>query len=208
MTQNESSDIDNTSDNEITSNSSDDYLYVIHTADPKHPEVFVKAKGSKFKVTVDTGSTIDVIDQDTFKKLQGIKLKSTNVEAYPYNSDKPVEMAGKFDTLLETKRRYTATTFYVTQDSGGCLLSSKTAQELRLVSLHLNQIRKTTKEQEIKVADPELQKILGKHKKVFGGLGKLRGKEIDLIIDPDISGQLHKDITGCHSICVKRLKRA
>ena len=94
ITQNESADIDNKSDNEIISDSSDDYLYAIHTADPKHPEVFVKVKCSKFKVTVDTGSTIDVIDQDTFKKLQGIKLKSTNVKAYPYNFDKPVEMAG------------------------------------------------------------------------------------------------------------------
>ena len=186
MTQNESADIDHKSDNEITSDSSGDYLYVIHTADPKHPEVFVKVKGSKFKVTVDTDSTIDVIDQDTFKKLQGIKLKLTNVKAYPYNFDKPVEMAGKFDALVETKRRYTATTFYVTRNSGGCLLSSKTAQELGLISLHLNQIRETTKEQEIKVADPELQKILGKHKKVFCGLYKLRGKEIDLTIDPDI----------------------
>ena len=52
--------------------------------------------------------------------------------------------------------------------------------------MHLNQICKTTKDQEIKVADPELQKILGKHKNVFRGLGKLRGKEIDLIIDPDM----------------------
>ena len=155
-------------------------------ADPKHLEVFVKVKGSKFKAIVDTGFTIDVIDEDTFKKLQGIKLKSTNVKAYPYNSDKPVEMAWKFDALVETKRRYTATTFYVTQDSGGCLLSYKMAQELELISLHLNQVRKTTMEQEIKVADPELQNILVKHKKVFCGLGKLRGKEIDLIIDPDI----------------------
>ena len=70
MTQNEPADIDNKSDNEITSDSSDYYLYAIHTADPKHPEVFVKVKDSKFKVTVDTGcSTIDVIDQNTFKKL-------------------------------------------------------------------------------------------------------------------------------------------
>ena len=65
MTQNESADIDNKSDNEITSDSSGDYLYAIHTADPKHPEVSVKVKGSKFKVTVDTGSIIDIIDQDT-----------------------------------------------------------------------------------------------------------------------------------------------
>ena len=141
-----------------TSDSSDDYLYAIYTEDPKHPEVFVKVKGSKSKVTVDTSSTVDVIDQDTctFKKLQGIKLKSTNVKAYPYNSDKPVAMAGKFDTLVETKRRCTTTTFYVTQDSGGYFLSSKMAQELGLISLHLNQIRETIKEQEIKVADPRL----------------------------------------------------
>ena len=91
MTEKESSDIDNTSDNGTKSNSSDDYLYAIHTADPKHPEVFVKVKGSKFKVTVDTGSTTDVIDQDTFKKLQGIKLKSTNVKAYPHNWWRPNE---------------------------------------------------------------------------------------------------------------------
>ena len=52
--------------------------------------------------------------------------------------------------------------------------------------MHLRQIRETTKEQEIKVADTELQKILGEHKKVFHGLDKLRDKEIDLIIDPDI----------------------
>ena len=130
------------SDNGTASDGSDDYLYAIHTADPKHPEVFVEVKGSKFKVTVDT---IDVVDQDTFKKLQGIKLKSANVKAYPYNSDKPAEMAGKFDALVETKRKYTATTFYVTQDSGGCLLSFKTAQELGLISSHLNRIRKTTK---------------------------------------------------------------
>ena len=72
MTQKESSDIDNTSDNGTTSDSSDDYLNAIHTGDPKHPEVFVKVKGSKVKLTVDTGSTINVIHQDTFKKLQGI----------------------------------------------------------------------------------------------------------------------------------------
>ena len=46
MTQNESSDIEKTSDNEITSDSSDDYLYAIHMADAKHPEVFLKVKGS------------------------------------------------------------------------------------------------------------------------------------------------------------------
>ena len=116
MTQNESADIDNTSDNEITSDSSDDYICMQFTRKTqlKHPEVFVKVKGSKFIVIVNTGSTIDVIVQDTFKKLQGIKLNSRNVKAYPYNSDKPVEMAGKFDALVETKRIHTATTFYVT----------------------------------------------------------------------------------------------
>ena len=49
MTQKESSDIDNTSDSETTSDSSDDYLYAIHTEDPKHPEVFIKVKAVNSK---------------------------------------------------------------------------------------------------------------------------------------------------------------
>ena len=62
------------------------------------------------------------------------------VKAYPFNSDKPVKMEGKFRTLAESKHEFTVASIYVTSEDGGGLLSSETTQELGLVSLHLNQI--------------------------------------------------------------------
>ena len=49
-------------------------------------------------------------------------------------------MEGKFRALVESKHKFTVATIYVTSEDGGCLLSSKTAQELGLVSFHLNQM--------------------------------------------------------------------
>ena len=92
------------------------------------------------KFTVDTGSTINIIDENTFKQLQNINLQKTHVRAYPFNSSEPVQMTGKFDTLIESRKRLTVATIYVTAQDDGCLLSNTTAQELGLISLHLNQI--------------------------------------------------------------------
>jgi len=54
----------------------------------------------------------------------------------PFNSKTPVQLKGKFIVTLETKRKINVATIYVMADDGGCLLSSKTAQELGLVSLN------------------------------------------------------------------------
>ena len=75
------------------------------------------------KFTVDTGSTINIIDENTFKQLQNINLQKTHVRAYPFNSSEPVQMTGKFDTLIESRKRLTVATIYVTAQDGGRLLS-------------------------------------------------------------------------------------
>ena len=92
------------------------------------------------KFAVDTGSTINIIDENTFKQLQNLNLQKTHVRACSFNSSKPVQMTGKFDTLIESRKRLTIATICVTAQDGGCLLSNTTAQELGLISLHLNQI--------------------------------------------------------------------
>ena len=101
--------------------------------------------GHKFAITVDTAASINVMDQETFLKLKGISLHKTNVKAYTYNATKPVRFLGKFDALVETRRRCATCTFYVVSNhNSGCLLSSHTAQDLGLVCLHENQIQKKT----------------------------------------------------------------
>ena len=148
------------------------------------PKTKVTVGGHTFAITVDTGASINVMDQETFSKLKGISLHKTNVKAYTYNATKPVRFLGKFDALIETRKKYTTCTFYVIADhKSGCLLSSQTAQDLGLVSLHLNEIQKKVS---VKTDDEAVQKIVNKHPEVFNGVGKLKGHSVTLNIDPEV----------------------
>ena len=185
------------SDEESRSNSdseSTEYCYAVDNKQ-KHPQSYVSINGQRIKMTIDTGSSINVIGKNTFAKLRNIKLKPTSVKAYPFNSDKPVKMEGKFRALAESKHKFTVATIYVTTEDGGCLLSSETAQELVLFSLHLNQINKNTtstnSEQQTNpkphAKDKNLQRILDNHARVFSGLGKLNSKQVELAIDETVT---------------------
>ena len=100
---------------------------------------------SKFKITIDTGASINVIDRETYNKIQGMKLSCTNTKAFAYNTNSPVEFLGKFEAMIETRKRMTVATFYVAKgESCRNLLSLNTAQELGLVSIHVDKL--TTKD--------------------------------------------------------------
>ena len=89
--------------------------------------------GAKFKTTIDSGATINVIDHGTFSKMQNITLTRTKTKAFAYDMTSPVEFEGKFDVVIETKKRISVATFYVTKaENCGNLLSLTTAQELGL----------------------------------------------------------------------------
>ena len=134
------------SDDESSSNSDSEdkkYCYAVNNKQ-KYPHASVLINGQRIKMIVDASSSIYVIGKNTFTKLQNIELKPTTVKAYPFNSEKPVKMEGKFRALAESQHKFTVATIYVATEDGGCLLSSETAQELGLVSLHFNQINKDT----------------------------------------------------------------
>ena len=104
-----------------------------------------------------------------------MKLSRTNTKAFAYNTNSPVEFLGKFEAVIETRKGMTVATFYVAKgESCGNLLSLNTAQELGLVSIHVDKL--TTK-------DRTLETILQKNNEVFSGLGKLNGEKIKLDID-------------------------
>ncbi|CAB4007481.1 PREDICTED: uncharacterized protein K02A2.6-like [Paramuricea clavata] len=163
-----------TLDTESNSSSDEDYLYTM-TNTKHNNKVNVKVGGAKFQTTIDSGATINVIDRDTFNKMQEIKLTRTNTKAFAYNTKSPVEFLGKFEAVIETRKRISVATFYVAK-AANCvnLLSLSTAQELGLISLHLDKL--TSK-------DAALENILQKHSKVFSDLGKLKGEKIKLDID-------------------------
>ena len=170
-----------------------DYCYAVNTNYSKAPTTKLKINGKNVKFTVDTGSTINIIDENTFKQLQNINLQKTHVRAYPFNSSESVHMTGKFDTLIESRKRLNVATIYVTAQDGGCLLSNTTAQELGLISLHLNQIDTQTKALRkdkgtglSTINDEKVRNILHKHSTVFQGVGKLNNRQIELLIDKSV----------------------
>ena len=127
-------------------------------------------------MVLDTGATINVIDQETFAKMGNVKLQSTRTKAYAYDCTKPVQFSGKFNAAIERKKRFTVATLYVVKGSNdsGNLMFLSTAKDLGLISLHINQV--TTK-------DGSMDNILQKHSKVFDGLGKLKDTKVSLSID-------------------------
>ncbi|XP_065067305.1 uncharacterized protein K02A2.6-like [Rhopilema esculentum] len=166
--------LDNTSFENMPS-SDEDYLYAVNNGHSKSPKVAVTVCDTVFQMTIDTGAAINVIDQNTFSRMKDVNLQKTNMKAFPYSSSKPVHLKGQFNAVIETKNRLTLATFYVMNDSGsGNLLSSSTAMDLGLISLHLNTLSRN---------DTQIDAILNKYPEVFDGLGKLKDDTVTLSID-------------------------
>ena len=86
-------------------------------------------------------ATINVVDQTNYAKMKRVELKLRNVKVLKYSVKKPVQFVGKFVALIETQKQIAIATFYVAK-TPNChnLVSSKTAQDLDLFSLHLHNI--------------------------------------------------------------------
>jgi hypothetical protein len=79
----------------------------------------------------------------------------------------------------------------VTEADGRCLLSANTAEELELITLHLNQVTTTKPSSKVvpqtkNIPDKGVQRIVNNHSNVFQGQGKLQNKQIEPIIDEAI----------------------
>ena len=181
----------NVSDNDNESSDSDNYCYSVNNTKAQNPYTKLKINNRNVKFTVDTGSSINIIDQQTFEQLGHYTLSKTNIKAYAFNSNVPVKMNGKFTTIVESRRKITVTTIYVTKENGGCLLSGSTAEELGLISLHLNAVQITKSSQTpptlTSIKENGVQRVVQKYPNVFCGLGKLRRHQtVELLVDKDV----------------------
>ena len=179
-------------DQNSATDSNDEYMYTVRPQVSKStsPQVNVNVHEHSFKMTVDTGATINVIDSATFANMTNVVLQNTNVKAFAFNSDKPVKFLGKFEAVIATRKKYTVGTIYVTkQKDSGCLLSFKTAQELGLVQMSLDKIGLSRSSGNQSASDSRLSETLKKYDSVFCGVGKLKGHEVKLNIDSEVIPQ-------------------
>ena len=85
---------------------------------------------------MDTGATINLIDSNTFERVQHkVTLRKSNTKVYAYGSDTPLKLKGQFQAEIESKKQYEVAQIHVANGSGRNLLSAKTAQDLGFIQL-------------------------------------------------------------------------
>ena len=68
---------DNTSSSSDSETPEYSYMYAVDNKQ-KHPQTSLAINGQHIKMTIDTGSSIDVIGKTTFASLQDLELKQRN----------------------------------------------------------------------------------------------------------------------------------
>ena len=136
--------------------------------------------GYKMTILIDSGTTVNIMDAPTFhelKKHKQVKVNRATTRIYPYGSEEPLPMIGVIDVEVKSVNGKTAKTqFHVVKSRNGNLLSLKTAEELKLITIHNIRTKGMTSKQ-----------ITEKYKSLFEpGIGKVKGKEIKLHIDEDV----------------------
>ena len=165
--------------------SDSDYSLAVNNASSnfdKIPRTELQINGVKCEILIDSGATVNIIDQPTFNhiNLNSVKqcsLTQANTKLYGYGSDKPLPLLGKFSCEVSSKHDKIATDFYVTEKSKGSLLSFKTASELNILHI-VNGVHDKR--------DAMVQNIIEEYDDLFHGVGKLKDFQLKLNIDENV----------------------
>ena len=171
-------------------------------------EVTVQIEGVQTKMILDTGSTVNLIDKNTFDKIckrnKSLALKSTNSKIYPYAS-KPIKVLGCFQGTFENSKHISVGKVYVVNKlNAGNLLCEHTAKELRFLDVNGDTLKinktvinnrthgkeKITERKEIHSKSKEFNKaiveLIDEFSEIFEGRGKLKDYECKLYVDETV----------------------
>ena len=154
--------------------SSDEYAFSVGSGTEK---MSIYLDGHCVDVIIDSGATVNIIDKSMWESLKAkhIKCKSerSNKKLYTYSSDKPLDLIGKFSTVVSLKgpHREIEADFYVINGEGPALLGKQTAMDLGVLKIEINAVQ-----------DDKLKR----HAECFNGIGKLSDYELKLHIDDSV----------------------
>jgi hypothetical protein len=145
------------------------YIYSVNDKVNQLPYVTLLINSTPVSMLIDTGASINIVDETTFNKLvPQPKLSFTNTVAYSYNADGPLKLIGEFIASAKSQSTCLKTRFVVVKGSNGSILSFSTSKELGLVQI-LNSI--TPQEQ---------------YPNLFNGVGKMKNVQIRIHVDDSV----------------------
>ena len=164
----------------------DSYVFTIeHVNSLDLPRTMVKIHDNDVSVMIDSGSSINVIDETTYNKLDPqAKLKYDHITVKAYGSHNPLTIKGSFTSHLQSKDRITCAKVYVASGSSSLLLSYETSVDLGLLTI-TNHVKAN-----------HTQTIIGEYQDVSQSIGKLKGTQVKLHIDQSVKPvqQTHRRI--------------
>ena len=132
--------------------------------------------GEIFPFFIDTGASVNIIDEKTFKKLD-CSLEKSHTNIFAYGSDNPLSVLGKFTTKCAYGDASVKTEFFVVStvdgQKGGNLLSANTAKELKLIQFAF-------------ACTPTTPDICDEFPELSEGMGKMEGVKVKFHVDPDV----------------------
>jgi transposase InsO family protein len=180
----------------LTHNTDDDeYTYHVSTASTISEKPFfnVTINGSRTRVMADSGATVNIMNTKDYRNLiPSPRLASTTTRIFPYMSETPLELRGRFEAELRNDGVSCRETFYVAEGPSTSLLSWKTSQMLNLIRT-ANAVTEKTRAVTEKTWVPD---YLAEFPNVTKGMGACKVDPVKIHVDPNISpvAQPHRRI--------------
>ena len=175
--------------------SSDEESFLFKIGDNNRPVYPICVEDSVINMLIDSGSTLNIIDETTYWKLRTMpKLQNSTDKIFTYSGQTPVKLKGTFNATVQAFGRETKAKIYVTEGSNGAILGQETAEKLNILrvgppedSKHLS-IKIINQDKHIEqTTHPKIQQVLDNNTEVFQGMGKLKGYQLQLHIDKTVT---------------------
>jgi len=143
--------------------------------------VTLKLNDLPVKMLVDTGASIDIIDESTYEmmqKSQSVCLSRPSNRIFAYGSKTQLPVLGKFKGTLESRNKIAITDIHIVQGNFGCLLSYSSATTLGLIQVNINKVQAQQ--------SATHEKLIQEFSHIFDGIGTLKDVEVKLHIDPSV----------------------
>ena len=119
--------------------SDDEYAFHVGAVGFSTPTNRVRVNNVKIPVVVDSGSSIDIIDERTFHEMRkcspSLQLRVSRARIFPYGSRRPLRLMGEFRASVSTATSSTSSRVVVARGDSGCLLSRKTSLALGMLNV-------------------------------------------------------------------------
>ena len=160
------------------------------------PYLRIEIGGKVFKALVDSGSAVNILPYPLFKNLDATKpLAPPSTQLFAYNSTSSLPTIGTCDLPIRWSDHYSVEKFYVTNATGTPLLGYPLIKRFNIFNgqnvCSLAAPPRCISEddpyhQMLHKADKEVQSIVSMYPQVFQGIGKLKGKQLEIHIDPSV----------------------